>query len=91
MKTVAPARNGLKKLLHACLPQPGELMLRCTSPGLTPSQYIVDRCPIGYDTWLWRTSFGCDVVPEVKYSSDSESAGVGASGSNVDAAAALAS
>ena len=33
--------------LHACLAQPGEEMLRCTSPGRRPIQYIVDRWPTG--------------------------------------------
>src|SRR6266508_4275374 len=45
--TVAPAFQGAKTLLQACLAQPGEEMFRCTSPGRTPSQYIVDRCPTG--------------------------------------------
>ncbi len=43
MKTVAPAFHGAKKQLQACLAQPGDEMLRCTSPGRNPSQYMVDR------------------------------------------------
>ena len=42
---VAPAFHGAKKLDHACFAQPGEEMLRCTSPGCAPIQYIVLRCP----------------------------------------------
>src|SRR5450759_2447087 len=42
-------------------------MLRCTSPGRTPSHHIVERWPTGYETWVCRTSFGRDVVPDVKY------------------------
>ena len=48
----------------------------CTSPGLAPIQYIVDRCPIGYEIWLCSTSFGNAVVPEVKYSSSGSAEGV---------------
>ena len=44
---VASAIQGAKTLLHACLAQPGEETLRCTSPGCRPIQYIVDRCPTG--------------------------------------------
>ncbi len=44
---VAPAFQGAKKLDQACFAQPGEEMLRCASPGLIPSPYIVERCPIG--------------------------------------------
>ena len=44
---VASAIHGAKKHDHACLAQPAEEMLRCTSPGLTPSQNIVDRWPTG--------------------------------------------
>src|SRR4249919_695189 len=40
--TVAPAFHGAKKQLQACLAQPGEEILRCTSPGCSPSQNIVD-------------------------------------------------
>src|SRR4029079_9994560 len=40
--TVAPAFHGANKQLQACLAQPGEEMLRCTSPGCSPSQDIVD-------------------------------------------------
>lgn len=68
MKTVASAFQGAKRLDQACLAQPGEEMFRCTSPGFSPIQYIVVRCPIGYDTWVCSTSLGRAVVPEVKYS-----------------------
>src|SRR6267154_3197260 len=44
---VAPAFQGAKKQLHACLAQPGDEMFRCTSPGCSPSQYIVDSPPTG--------------------------------------------
>ena len=64
--TLASAFHGAKTLLQACLAQPGEEMLRCTSPGCRPIQYIVDRCPTGYDAWVCSTSLGCAVVPEVK-------------------------
>src|SRR5688500_15808127 len=64
--TVASAIHGVKKHDHACLAQPGEEMFRCTSPGWSPSQYIVDRWPTGYETWVCSTSLGRDVVPEVK-------------------------
>src|SRR5262245_22848251 len=47
ISTVVPAFHGAKNVLQACLAQPGEEMLRCTSPGCSPSQYIVDRAPIG--------------------------------------------
>jgi hypothetical protein len=47
MKTVAWASQGAKKFDHACFAQPGEEMLRWTSPGFSPSQYIVERCPTG--------------------------------------------
>ena len=47
ISTVASAFHGAKTLLHACFAQPGDEMLRCTSPGCRPSQYIVERCPIG--------------------------------------------
>ena len=70
-------------MLHACLAQPGEETLRCTSPGCRPIQYMVDRCPIGYDTWVCCTSLGRLVVPLVKYSRAVSSAGVAASGSKV--------
>src|SRR5882672_2251089 len=43
----ASAFHGAKKELHACLAHPGLLKLRCLSPGRRPSQYIVDRCPMG--------------------------------------------
>src|SRR5262249_12144919 len=69
MKTVASAFHGANTLLHACFAQPGEEMLRCTSPGSRPIQYIVDRWPTGYETCVGCTSFGRAVVPEVKYSS----------------------
>ena len=67
-------------VLHACFAQPGEEMFRCTSPGCRPIQYMVDRCPAGYDAWVCSTSLGCAVVPEVKYSSSGSSARVGPSG-----------
>src|SRR5213079_436061 len=44
---VACAFQGAKKLDQACFAQPGELRFRCTSPGCSPSQYMVDRCPTG--------------------------------------------
>jgi hypothetical protein len=47
MRIVACAFHGAKRLDHACLAQPGEEMFRCTSPGLMPIQYIVDRWPTG--------------------------------------------
>ncbi len=43
MKIVASAIHGANTLDHACFAQPGEEMLRCTSPGSRPIQYIVDR------------------------------------------------
>src|SRR6185503_6603096 len=46
-KTVAPAFQGANKQLQACLAQPGEEILRCTSPGCKPSQNIVDNAPTG--------------------------------------------
>src|SRR6267378_7404089 len=64
--TVAPAFQGAKKQLQACFAQPGEEIFRCTSPGCRPIQYIVDRCPIGYEACVCSTSFGRAVVPEVK-------------------------
>src|SRR3954449_1300578 len=45
--TVAPAFHGAKKQLQACLAQPGEEMLRWTSPGFNPIQYMVERWPTG--------------------------------------------
>ena len=45
--TVAPAFHGAKKQLQACLAQPGEEIFRCTSPGCSPSQNIVDSAPTG--------------------------------------------
>ncbi len=45
--TQAAAFHGANRLLHACFAQPGEEMLRCTSPGRRPIQYIVERCPTG--------------------------------------------
>ena len=45
--TVAPAFHGANRQDQACLAQPGEDTLRCTSPGCSPIQYIVDRCPTG--------------------------------------------
>jgi hypothetical protein len=47
ISTVAPAFHGAKKVLQACLAQPGEEMLTCTSPGCRPSQYIVESEPTG--------------------------------------------
>ena len=47
MKIVAWAIHGAKKQLHACLAQPGELMFRCTSPGLAATQNDVARWPTG--------------------------------------------
>ena len=46
-RTVASASQGEKKLDQACLPQPGDEMLRWTSPGRTPRKYIVERWPTG--------------------------------------------
>src|SRR6195952_5857368 len=43
--TVAPAFHGAKRQLQACLAQPGEEMLRWTSPGCSPIQYMVDSAP----------------------------------------------
>src|SRR3977135_257781 len=43
--TVAPAFHGAKKQLQACLAQPGEEMLRCTSPGCSQNQQLVERPP----------------------------------------------
>jgi hypothetical protein len=61
-------------------------MLRCVSPGRTPSQYIVERWPTGYDCWVCSTSFGRLVVPEVKYRSSRSSAAVPGCGSGESAA-----
>ncbi len=47
ISTVASAFQGAKKLLQACFAQPGEEMLRWTSPGCRPIQYTVDRWPTG--------------------------------------------
>ena len=63
---MAPAIQGANTLLHACFAQPGEETLRCTSPGCSPIQYAVDRCPTGYDVCVCSTSFGRAVVPLVK-------------------------
>src|ERR1700728_3419107 len=62
---VAPAFHGANTFDQACLAQPGEETLRCTSPGCRPSQYMVDRWPIGYETCVCSTSLGWAVVPEV--------------------------
>src|SRR6266496_134224 len=86
MKTQASAFQGAKTLLQACLAQPGEEMLRCTSPGSRPIQYIVDRWPAGYEACVCSTSFGLAVVPEVKYSSSVSPARVTPSGANSAAA-----
>src|SRR5690606_5523722 len=64
--TVASAFHGANTVLHACLAHPGDETLTWTSPGRNPIQYIVDRCPMGYDTCVCSTSFGSDVVPDVK-------------------------
>src|SRR4029450_6304805 len=77
MNTHASAFQGAKTLLHACFAQPGEEMFRWTSSGRRPIQYIVDRCPTGYEVWVCSTSFGRAVVPEVKYRSSVSSAQVG--------------
>src|SRR5207248_8117046 len=45
--TVAPAFQGAKKQLQACLAQPGEEMFRWMSPGFRPSQNMVDSAPTG--------------------------------------------
>src|SRR3954451_10875731 len=45
--TAAPAFHGAKKQLQACLAQPGEEMFKCTSPGCSPSQNIVESEPTG--------------------------------------------
>lgn len=63
---VASAVKGTKKLDQECLAQPGSETLTCRSPGIRPLKYIEDRCPTGYDAWVWTTSFGAEVVPEVK-------------------------
>src|ERR1700751_4874841 len=47
MKMVAPAFQGAKKQLQACLAQPGEEMFKWTSPGCSPSQYMVESAPTG--------------------------------------------
>src|SRR5512138_2841112 len=47
ISTVAPAFHGAKKVIQACLAQPGEEMLTCTSPGCRPSQYMVESEPTG--------------------------------------------
>src|SRR6202035_3672980 len=65
-KTVASAFQGAKKQLQACFAQPGDEMLQWMSPGCSPIQYMVERCPIGYVTWVCMTSLGFDVVPDVK-------------------------
>src|SRR5215475_15558678 len=80
MRIVAPAFHGAKRLLHACFAQPGDEMLRCTSPGRRPIQNIVDRWPTGYEVWVCSTSFGSAVVPLVKYSSSGSVPAVGPSG-----------
>src|SRR6266571_7908953 len=66
MSEVAPAIHGANTLLQACFAQPGDDTFRCTSPGCSPIQYMVERCPAGYDACVCSTSFGWDVVPEVK-------------------------
>src|SRR4051812_42743467 len=82
MNTQACAFHGANTLLQACLAQPGDEMFRCTSPGRRPIQYIVDRCPAGYDAWVCSTSFGRAVVPDVKYSNNVSVARVAPSGVN---------
>src|SRR5580700_5483512 len=47
ISTHASAFHGAKTLLHACFAQPGDEMLRWTSPGCSASQYMVARWPIG--------------------------------------------
>ena len=47
MRIVAAAFHGANRQDQACLAQPGEEMFRCTSPGRSPIQYIVARCPTG--------------------------------------------
>ena len=47
MKMQAPAIQGAKKLLQACLAQPGELMLKWMSPSRSPIQNMVVRWPTG--------------------------------------------
>ena len=47
MKIVASAIHGAKNEDQACLAQPGLEMLRWTSPGRRPIQYIVERWPTG--------------------------------------------
>ena len=47
MTIVASAFHGAKNELQACFAQPGLLRFSCTSPGRSPSQYIVDKCPTG--------------------------------------------
>src|SRR3974377_1664458 len=66
MRTVASAFQGAKKQLQACFAQPGDETLQCISPGRSPIQYMVERCPTGYVTCECSTSLGFDVVPEVK-------------------------
>ncbi len=46
-KMHAPAFHGAKNELHACLAQPGELMLQWRSSSRSPIQYIVERWPTG--------------------------------------------
>lgn len=79
---MASAFHGAKRLDQACLAQPGEEMLRWTSPGRSPVQYMVARWPTGYDTWVCSTSLGRAVVPEVKYSISGSPGSVGPSGVN---------
>src|SRR5699024_2365820 len=64
-----PPLHGANTWDQACLAKPGEETLRCTSPGCSPIQYIVDRCPAGEEACVCSTSLGLLVVPEVKYSS----------------------
>src|SRR5689334_21759295 len=47
IRTVAPAFQRAKKVLQACLAEPGEEMFTCTSPGFRPSQYMVESPPTG--------------------------------------------
>jgi len=45
--TVAPAFQGAKKQLQACLAQPGEEMFRCTCRAAARAKNMVDKPPTG--------------------------------------------
>ena len=47
MKMHASADHGANTCDHECLAQPGWEMDMCTSPGCTPSQYMVVSVPTG--------------------------------------------